>query len=653
MRKRNRWTSGLLALAMSALPLGCKGAEPAITPPSFPTYDVSQMAAEKTFSFASELDERPAAIYPESTGRTIYVSADGADGSSGLNKSAPTSIRAVNAMALRPGDKVLLKGGDNFLNKSLLIDDSGDDDNPIYIGAYDTHNGRPNVIYGGYGGAVVCKRVSNVVVEGLEITINTTAAVGTVTTHGILFDYGNYTAGSGDTYKNIYVLDNLVHGGSKIDVDSWGIRIFGTADYAATSPHGYVTNIHVKNNTVHSMGIDGITSSFENWGEGTTDHNGATPDVYRNIYFENNTVYNIGYIGIIMQCSSNGAISRNVVYKTAQTTSGVDYSGDAGIMPIACENIDVTFNETYENHKAHYIPDAMGIDIDWNCRDIRVKYNYCHDNMGSGIGTMANKDCTIANNKIVNSRGLVQPNYHYLSVGDFTNYANEHPDELRSVKNLTVENNLLLAEKPFDAEAQSDLTFFGAFASNGRGEWEGNVYRNNHVVSRIADKNVKIVWNDISPSRAWYQFAGNRYYGIGDHSVFTAYDETPQDSINPEAIALSGGIAQTFDVWKTRDTGASYSVVDNTVPDDVRNVTAVYADGKITFGWDSDDAVWHYNLYLVADGEKQAYVNMLGEAFGNTFTQNVPYKGAYYFVIEPESNTGVLGKPTKVKIELQ
>lgn len=641
----------LTAVLAAVSALGCAPA-PSNRSPILAEYDAADLAPQQTFTFDSDYDAQPAHKYPESTGRTFYVAAAGSDNSNGLNKSEPMSIRAASDLVLRPGDRILLKGGDAFINGRLTVKASGEDDNPIYIGVYDAHLGRPNIVFSGSNGAVTVQRASNVVVEGLEVTLNTTAAVGTSAgTYGILLDFRDYKPGDETRYRNLYVLDNVVRGGNNINVDTFGIRMLGSTDFPENDPQHYVENVYIENNTVHNVGINGIASSWENWGAGRTEHNGVSRDVYRNVHIDGNTVYNVGYIGIIEQSTCDSTIHRNVVYKTAQTTSGVDYSGNCGIMPISCERVDVAFNETYANECAHYRVDAMGIDIDWNCKNVTVRYNYCHDNFGSGIGTMACKDCTIANNKIVDSMGLVTYNYAFLSVGDFTNYANEHDEELRSVKNLKVENNILIANKPYAEGAAESLTFFGALSNNGRGEWEGNTYVGNHVVSRIADSSVKIIWNNVAPSRDWYKFADNRYYGPGGNA-FTAYDETAQDQIDPSAVALDTGIAQTFDVWKTRDVGSVYQKTDYDEPAQVTGVAATFAEGKIELTWDDRD-VWHYNVYLVGENQTQAYSNMLGEAFDNAFTFTPAYKGTYYIVIEPESNTGVLGRPVKIKTEVR
>lgn len=613
-------------------------------------YDVSAFPADEEFHFETSLPEAPENIFPKSSGRVFYVSAEGTDSANGLNKSTPMSLNAANQIQLRAGDSILLKGGDVFLNQSLTLSGGGEKDNPIYVGVYDGHLGRPNIVYGSEGAAVKVENMSNVVIEGLEVTLNATMSVGTSGgCYGILLDYRDYKVGDATGFKNLYVVDNVIHGGDDINVDTFGIRMLGTTDYPENDPQSHVENVWIVNNKVYNVGINGIASSWENWGAGRTEHNGVSRDVYSNIHIDSNTVYNVGYIGIIEQSTKNSTINRNVVYKTGQTTSGVTYSGDCGIMTISCEDVEVAFNETYQNERAHYDVDAMGIDIDWNCKRIHVRYNYSYNNQGAGIGTMACNDCVISDNKIADGLGLVTHNFAYIAVSDFTNYAVEQDEELRSVKNLKVENNLLIANRAYSEESTEDLTFFAALSDNGRGEWEGNSYTGNHVVSRIKDKSEKIIWNDVSPSRDWYEFVDNRYYGLGG-SEFSSYDSTPQEKIAPGATALlSSGIAKTFAEWSVRDIGSAYEKVSYTEPGKIDEIKAVYSDGKINISWDAQE-VWHYNVYLVGENEKQAYANMTGEVTQSLYSFEPKYKGEFYIVIEPESDTGVLGRPVKIKL---
>ena len=121
-------------------------------------YDAGKITAEQTFSFESDLSEQQK-IYPESRGRTFYVAQAGKSGNSGMSKDKPLkSVADVNSLSLLPGDKILFKRGDVFSGTQLEITTSGEQDNPIYFGAYG--NGKDNpIITGSFNGVVKLSKV--------------------------------------------------------------------------------------------------------------------------------------------------------------------------------------------------------------------------------------------------------------------------------------------------------------------------------------------------------------------------------------------------------------------------------------------------------------------------------------------------------------
>ena len=46
------------------------------------------------------------------------------------------------------------------------------------------------------------------------------------------------------------------------------------------------------------------------------------------------------------------------------------------------------------------------------------------------------------------------------------------------------------------------------------------------------------------------------------------------------------------------------------------------------------------------------YTNMIGEAFESNFIYQPKTSGVRYYIIQPESNQGILGKAIKVKVTL-
>lgn len=60
-----------------------------------------------------------------------------------------------------------------------------------------------------------------------------------------------------------------------------------------------------------------------------------------------------------------------------------------------------------------------------------------------------------------------------------------------------------------------------------------------------------------------------------------------------------------------------------------------------------------YNVYLTQENEEISYLNLSGEAFSETFTQEFEAKGVYYLCGGAESNQGHCGEVVRVKIVLE
>ena len=110
---------------------------------------------------------------------------------------------------------------------------------------------------------------------------------------------------------------------------------------------------------------------------------------------------------------------------------------------------------------------------------------------------------------------------------------------------------------------------------------------------------------------------------------------------------------KNFADWALRDVGATYESISNAIPANIYNLQLKYENGKLIFDWDVKNGdIWHFNIYEVGENEEAMYTNMIGEAFDSSFTYKPNTCGARYYVIQPESNQGVLGKAIKVKVVL-
>ncbi len=104
---------------------------------------------------------------------TFYLSNAGDDRSDGTHPNrAWRSLDRLSKAQLKPGDKVLLSGGQNF-NGTLVIESSGSDDRPI---VFESVGGRATIASGDKSGdkSGIVLRASNVVLKNLNLQGNAT-----------------------------------------------------------------------------------------------------------------------------------------------------------------------------------------------------------------------------------------------------------------------------------------------------------------------------------------------------------------------------------------------------------------------------------------------------------------------------------------------
>ena len=573
------------------------------------------------FTFNSGLNEAKSE-YPLSTGKTYYVAANGNDNYDGLSESTPfKSIKKVNKLNLVAGDTVAFRCGDIFSGAGLELTASGADDNPITVCSYG-QGAKPKLLAQGYD-AIKFTNLSNIVIRDLEIIVHGEERVGEKTPaqkYGISGYYDTI-----DSYRNIYIYNNTIHGSATQATSGVRVHAYISKD---DNYQNLITNLQINRNEVYDLGMAGIftDSWLYDWSASGGVMN-CDPMTFANVCVNNNTTYNIAQIPIYLECCHDSEINRNYVYDSAMGINGNAWLniGQCGIMTLGCYDTDVMYNEVYNIDNANIFFDGMGIDIDWNCKRVNVQYNHTYNCTGSGIGTMANVDCFILNNRVENNDGAGKQ-IGQIDCIDFTNRKSNAPDDMHVVKNLLIKDN------------RGDST-----------KWGGNVFESNHLVSTTESNDV---WFNISETVGWYKFANNKYYKH-DTSKFMVFESTDSSRINASegAVPFDGN---GFESWKKRDLGATYEVRNNAKPSAVANVQASFANGKLTLTWDqSSGDLWHYNLYLAQNPEEFDYTHMLGETLSTSYVCDFEASGVYYVIIQPESNQGNNGTHTIVKITLQ
>ncbi|MCP3931621.1 MAG: cytochrome-c peroxidase [Bacteroidetes bacterium] len=119
--------------------------------------------------------------------------------------------------------------------------------------------------------------------------------------------------------------------------------------------------------------------------------NGIMGQAGNNFVIRKNLIIDAGVYGIFPEFGKNGLIEHNIL-------SGIE---DAAIYVGMCDNIDVLYNEVYDN--------VAGIEIE-NTRHSLVEGNYAHDNTGGilvfitpGLPIKTTYDVIVRNNFVVNN----------------------------------------------------------------------------------------------------------------------------------------------------------------------------------------------------------------------------------------------------------
>ena len=600
--------------------------------------DIASAPADAEFRFQTGLPEAQP-LYPESRGTTYYVSVSGSTDNDGKSEDAPLAgVSAVNRLDLQPGDVVLFKAGDVFEGTTLRVLKSGADDNPIRYGSYG--EGRATIRTRSVA-AVYFQDVSNIVVENLELIIEApdrTSDGGSAP--GAL--QGEYTY-EGVNSKNIYLLGNKISGSGFRSLAN-GIVINSKFNYGSDGsavPHDLLSNVYIKNNEVSNIGVTGIsiTSWFLDLNLTATD-----VEIYRNIFMDENIVYDIGQIGMYICCCSDSTMNRNLVYRCGMNDDGWVSVGDCGMMTLSCDNCQMNNNVIYDCRTAGMTFDGMGIDIDWNCNEIEVRYNHCYNNQGSGIATMANVNCVIADNRIENNECFGNQKGQ-LQITDFTAVYQSLDPEMFATKNLLVENNLIVNDR------ESAYPFYVYHLDGGLPNWENNRFLGNHVVNDFKAEMPRYVF--VSGDTPWYQFENNRYYN-NELSAFSCVDMTDGFLINMEATALPSGYCNEFAVWQKRDLNSTLEPLSTAAPSKPEGLTATYQDGSLLLSWQpSQGDIWRYEVFMVEEGEGLSHLDLLTTDTKTGYQFEPETAGTFCFVVRPESSRGVYGKAAKIKVTLE
>jgi parallel beta-helix repeat protein len=156
--------------------------------------------------------------------------------------------------------------------------------------------------------------------------------------------------------------------------------------------------------------------------------NGIMGQAGNNYVIRNNWIVDAGVYGIFPQFGKNGLVERNIL-------SGI---ADAAIYIGMCDNVDVRFNEVYDN--------VAGIEIE-NSRHALVEYNYTHNNTGGILAFLTQglpiKTCY---DVIVRNNYVLENNHeNFGAVGSTVSHIPKGTGILiMAADDVTVENNMII-----------------------------------------------------------------------------------------------------------------------------------------------------------------------------------------------------------------
>lgn len=297
------------------------------------------------------------------TRNEYYIdSENGNDNNTGHSpKSAWASLKKINQIVFKPGDKIFFKSGSKW-NGQLELKGSGSKEAPILINKY---GAGENPAIHGQGEKLHTLLLHNVEyweVRNLEIT--NTGKERKERRRGVIISAKNF----GDC--NHIVLDSLeIHhvNGSLVKNNGGGSAILwqNSGDSIKTR----FVDLQISNCYLHHCERNGINS------RGYTNRNNWHPSV--GVVIRNNILEQIPGDGIVPIGTDGALIEYNVMRDCPDILSHEEAA--AGIWPWSSDNTIIQFNEV-SGHKAKW--DGQGFDSDWNCQNTIIQYNYSHDNYG-------------------------------------------------------------------------------------------------------------------------------------------------------------------------------------------------------------------------------------------------------------------------------
>lgn len=394
---------------------------------------------------------------PNRTGGKDYFldATNGNDSAAGTSpKTAWRSLAKANATTFRPGDRILLKAGEQWHDEQLWPKGSGGPGRPITISAYgDARAGRPYIATNGnvpspfradgsknpetvgLTGAIVLRNQQYWEINNVELSNDDDFATDITTERvvrdGIMVSINAdlLAAGADNIMDHFRISDVYVHdldGPSfwqQIHYGGVNFQVFGSRKYTEYGTGGYYfKDVRIEDNTFVNVELHAIQFAFNwfydrypeagqydesgKWHEGWEQLWVRTRDLYsRDVYIGHNYAESIGQGAIQLANTKNMTVEYNEVNGFLERYNSVSvalylWAGADSVMQ---------YNEVYGGPYNEF--DGTPWDLEYTNFNVTYQFNYSHDNPAGWMSYMGNSSNSVARyNLSVNDNGVLVKN---------------------------------------------------------------------------------------------------------------------------------------------------------------------------------------------------------------------------------------------------
>lgn len=389
-------------------------------------------------------------------GKDYYLDAtNGRDDAAGTSpRTAWRTLARANATTFAPGDRILLKAGEQWHDEQLWPKGSGSAGRPITISAYgDAHARRPYIATNGkvpspfkadgtknpetvgLTGAIVLRNQQYFEIDNVELSNDddfaTNITTGSYVRDGIAVSINAdlLEPGADSVMDHFRVTDVYVHdldGPStwqKIHYGAVNFQVFGARSYKEYGTGGHhFRDVRIEDNTFVNVELHAVQFAF-NWfaadgrDAGQYDESGKfhegweqlwvrTRDLYsRDVYIGHNYAESIGQGAFQFANSQRMTAEYNEVNGFLERYDAVS----CGLYLWAGADSVMQYNEVYGGPDNEY--DGTPWDLEYTNFNVTYQFNYSHDNAAGWMAYMGNSSNSVARyNLSVNDNGVLVKN---------------------------------------------------------------------------------------------------------------------------------------------------------------------------------------------------------------------------------------------------